>query len=105
MRPLLKMRLNDKPEAWEVMRIMAVWKQARTATVNIIRAITLYEALLRGDASRLSEYFPGFGMGSGMRPPARRMIDETPVIELVSKSDAETLDDALSFFDGLEMGG
>lgn len=105
MRPLLKMRLNDKPEAWDVMRVVTVWKQARTGTVNVIRAILLYEGLLRGDASRLTEFFPGFGLGSGVARPARRMIDETPTIELKSKSEEETLDDALGFLDGLDMGG
>lgn len=65
------------------------------ATLNLTRAILLYEALLGGDVSALGEFFPGFAAALGRPQPVRRAPVAAPVISRVAKSEQEDLSDAL----------
>lgn len=108
MRPFLKIRLTDNEEAHNAALIVAQWKRARQLATYLPRAIRVYDALLRGDTSVLSEYFP-FILGAlsnrvnGNMPPAMTgrapLTFAPPTVEYAQKSDQELIDDALAGLD------
>lgn len=98
-------QLGSSPDCHEASGIVARWKTARMATINLTRAILLYNALMKGDTTLLSEYFPGFAAALGRPQPARRAPAPAPTITYVAKSEQEDLADAIGSigFDGLEF--
>lgn len=106
MRPLLKIRLTDKPDSHDAVIILNRWKEARQLATHLPRAIRLYAALLMGDTSLLADYFPflidaigrrggrddngGIGGRSGIK------FDKLQ-IEHRQKTEEELINDALEF--------
>jgi hypothetical protein len=99
-----KVRLPDSDDAREAYRVIGDWLKLRTAARNMTRAILMYAALLKGDSSRLAEYFPGMGISLGApRPMVGYKLSAPVQVEYVAQSDDEKLDDALDLFGGAEF--
>lgn len=104
-RPFLKVRLPASAEAQQAMRVLRDWAAQRLMAGNLVKAVLLYNALLSGDGSLLTKYFPGFGLGTATSRPARPAWrdDAMPAVTLVEKSETDNLEDALSVLGGLEL--
>jgi hypothetical protein len=104
-RPWIKVQLSLTEQAADAAAVVKSWKSQRQAAGQIVRAIRLYAALLRGDRCLLEEYFPGL-IGATYPVPARRPMVAAPTITLAPRSETEELDDALDGLglDGLDFG-
>jgi len=105
-RPTLKMRLSNKPDAHQAMRVLNQWAAERKRSQQVANAVLLYAALANGDASLIGKFFPGYAMGSAFARPAveRRTYSAPAAVEYVSQSEDEQLSDALDLLGELDLG-
>ena len=102
MRPFIKIRLTDNPESWAASNVIASWRVMRVMSQHLPRAILLYAALMTGDTSLLTEYFP-WTVSRPAQNGTRRQISE-PVVQYRAQSEEEATDDALDIgFGGIDL--
>lgn len=98
-RQSVHVQLKDDQEAQHALNIVTFWKSKRQAARHIVRAISLYYALLQGDTTMLLEYFPLLRVTSSPVTVGRRPMGEPElVVTFQAKSEVEDLDDFLSEF-------
>jgi hypothetical protein len=93
-RPKISQKLADNDEARATVNIVRQWTKTKSGAPNIVRAIRMYAALLKGDTSLLIEYFPGLALtfGKSVSIARPRMVAE-PVISYEPKSEEADLAD------------
>jgi len=104
-RAWIRVQLGNNQTDMTTVEIVQSWKSQRRAATHMSRAVQLYEALLHGDTSLLSAYFPGFGATVGAPLPVRKAPNPPPVSLRAARSEAQDLRDAVDGvgFDSLEF--
>lgn len=99
-RQSIHVQLKDDDEARHAFSVVTYWKSKRQAARHIVRAISLYYALLNGDTTLLFEYFPLLRVVSNSNPVAspRRAADDDLTVTFQAKSEEEDIEDFLSEF-------
>jgi hypothetical protein len=98
-RAWVKVQLGGGEDARHAASIVTYWKSKRQATQNIVKAISLYYALLAGDTTLLFEYFPLLQVVS--RPPvafSHRLNIDDVTVTFQAKTEEEDLEDFLNEF-------
>jgi hypothetical protein len=96
----IHIQLTDRETSQEAAGIIERWKRQRRATEHIIKAVQLYDDLLRGNTAVLTEVFPfladSLNRGSPLPRPARPATP--PVITTRERSEDEDISDLLDSF-------
>ena len=99
LRAWVKVQLPDTEPTHQAAQIVMGWKQQRSASQHVIRAIRLYNALMSGDTRLLQEYFPLLNVGQAAAPhvvSSQFKPAAPPRKREVQKTADEDLDDFLS---------
>jgi hypothetical protein len=96
-RQSIHVQLKDDDEAHHAFNIITYWKSKRQAARNIVRAISLYYALLTGDTTLLFEYFPLLRVVNSS-PVASRPVLDSVTVAFQAKTEEEDIEDFLSEF-------
>jgi len=100
LRAWIKVQLTDTAESHQAAQIVKGWKLMRCASLHVIRAIRLYNALMMGDTRLLQEYFPLLNVGQSAAPHVAnsqfKPAAPPPRKREVQKTADEDLDDFLS---------
>jgi hypothetical protein len=95
----LRIQLPDSSNAQNVVDIIRAWKKQRQASMHLVNAVRLYNALLAGDFSALTDYFPGVGWGQIAGPSPQKQYS-IPIQQTLSNIDrrpeSDELNEALS---------
>jgi len=97
LRAWVKVQLTDTEDAHQAAQIVKGWKLMRCASLHVIRAIRLYNALMMGDTRLLQEYFPLLNVGQSAAPHVAS-IQVKPAAPLRKRETQKTTDEDLDDF-------